>query len=323
MLLFLCFVPKQMFDSLNAEVTHIVHNAWMMDFNQKVNFFEPSCIYPSAVLLCMAAGASLLENKSITIHPSFNIGFPLKRFHFISSISSTMSIQGLIKETVIQDQAAASLMGYGQAKLVTERIATKFGQFCAVPIYLNRVGQIGGDSVNGVWNTREHIPLLIKAAEVMAKMPDQYMTVDWIPVDQCAAVIIELALTAEPPSVEHHSGSINTLVSHLINPHSISWQQFSLLLQSHAIGLHFELVSPKEWLNELMKPGVDPKSNPAIQLIPFYASVFEGLSKGVKQSEFETKETVKAAKTMKECAEINDFYMRKVVAYWRNIGFLN
>jgi thioester reductase-like protein len=96
--------------------------------------FEDSCIRPSYELMRLCSTQSL------------------KQFMFVSSIASAthaVSHMRTIEEKPVDDQKCASSMGYGQSKLVAERLATQYAARFNVPVTIARVGQIAGDSVNG------------------------------------------------------------------------------------------------------------------------------------------------------------------------------
>ncbi len=77
----------------------------------------------------------------------------LKQYMFVSSITAAIrnvaGPQGTVPEQVVDDQHRASAMGYGQSKLVTERLAARYAERFGVPVTIARVGQIAGDSIHG------------------------------------------------------------------------------------------------------------------------------------------------------------------------------
>lgn len=75
-----------------------------------------------------------------------------KQYLFVSSITSAMkaiSSKGTIEEKQVEDPAQANGLGYGQSKLVAERLALRFAARSQLPVTIARVGQIAGDTVNG------------------------------------------------------------------------------------------------------------------------------------------------------------------------------
>ena len=56
------------------------------------------------------------------------------------------------------------------------------------PVNIYRVGQISGDSQNGIWNTNEMSPMMIYASAGQLKiMPNVGEHINWLPVDICSA----------------------------------------------------------------------------------------------------------------------------------------
>jgi thioester reductase-like protein len=117
--------------------TAIIHNAWMLDFNKAVMEFDNTCIKPSYTLLRIASTGDI------------------KQFMFVSSITSASNAAnsaGVVEEKPVHHQEYGGYFGYGQSKLVTERISIEYAKRFNVPVTISRVGQVAGDSINGVWN---------------------------------------------------------------------------------------------------------------------------------------------------------------------------
>jgi thioester reductase-like protein len=62
-------------------------------------------------------------------------------------------------------------MGYAQSKLVGEHIVRNAAMRGARSCVL-RIGQVVGDTVKGIWNKGESIPLMIWSARQMKILPD-------------------------------------------------------------------------------------------------------------------------------------------------------
>ncbi|CAG8826030.1 18183_t:CDS:1, partial [Dentiscutata erythropus] len=149
---------------------------------------------------------------------------------------------------------------------------------------IHRVGQICGDSVNGVWNTQEHIPLMIKGAQFMKVMPNSYSSnVDWIPVDFASQSIVDISLNAPLNDVKQ------VRVNHILNPKRITWNGFLNSLQQS--GINFKIISNKEWLDILLKTPEyqDVSKNPIAALSGFFErSINESLGNQQPNHIFET-----------------------------------
>ncbi|CAG8488325.1 14923_t:CDS:10 [Dentiscutata erythropus] len=190
-----------------------------LDFNSKIEAFERESIAGTVHLLRLA-------REAYTHHQNVH-------FNFTSSVSTTIGSKTNVKEDELtHDITNAMLNGYGLSEFITENVFT------------------------GVWNTREHIPLMIKGAQIMKIMPDSYSSnVDWIPLD-----------------IASQNGDY-IRVNHIVNPKQVTWNEFLKSLQQS--GIDFRIVSNKEWLNTLLNTpeyqNVD--KNPVAALSGFFEKV--------------------------------------------------
>lgn len=247
-------------DELAHHSTSVIHNAWLLNFEATPIEFEESCIKPSYELMRLCSAHAL------------------KQYMFVSSITAAIrnvaGPQGTVPEQVVDDQHRASAMGYGQSKLVTERLAARYAERFGVPVTIARVGQIAGDSIHGTWNTSEHLPLMIKAIETLRAMPDHYMSVDSLPVDVVAETMTTL-LTSAPLPGETEAERENTRVAHLVNPVELPWLDFLKILQSPDLGLpKFRVIKAREWLRLLEESSPDPVANPIKKLQGYFTDMY-------------------------------------------------
>lgn len=108
-------------------------------------------------------------------------------------------------------------MGYGESKLVAELILGKASEKCGVPISIMRIGQIAGstDASDPSWAIQEWVPALVKTSKSLNLVPNNLPSIDWIPIDQLAIVIVEL--------MQHGLNTFELLVYNLVNPHRSPW----------------------------------------------------------------------------------------------------
>lgn len=147
-------------EELARRLTVVIHSAWAVNFNLGVRSFESQHIKGAYNLINLC-----LRTK--TRRPA--------RFYFCSSISAAAGtpLPATIEERHIEDLAHAQAMGYARSKLVTENIiqaaaaASKTGMVASVL----RIGQIVGDTSNGLWNTSEAIPLMLQTAKTLGALP--------------------------------------------------------------------------------------------------------------------------------------------------------
>jgi thioester reductase-like protein len=143
-------------EKLKTEVTAIHHLAWPVNFNIPLPTFTPHLV-----------GLQNLLKLSLEVYRSR----PALLF-FCSSKSTVANTTtaGPVPDEAIEDLNYAANTGYARSKLVGEHIvrnATRAGAHG----YVLRIGQIVGDTVNGVWNDEEFIPAMIRSALTMRALP--------------------------------------------------------------------------------------------------------------------------------------------------------
>jgi nucleoside-diphosphate-sugar epimerase len=153
------------YGSLRGQITHILHNAWPMDFKRKLPSFK--------------AQFQTLHNL-ISLARDAHAMYPLirPRILFISSIAvvgqyPAVHRRVIVPEISMTDKRCTNPFGYGEAKLVCERIMEAARQDYPQELQVSyvRVGQLSGSQETGFWNTREHIPALIKSSQMIGRLP--------------------------------------------------------------------------------------------------------------------------------------------------------
>ncbi|CAG8622724.1 11689_t:CDS:2, partial [Racocetra persica] len=299
---------ENIYSKLVHETTQIYHVAWRLDFNSKIEAFERESIGGTVHLLMLARDAYAHHQN---VH-----------FNFTSSISTTIGSKTNIKEDELpQDIANAMLNGYGLSKFVTEHVSAEWSRKIGFKLDIHRVGQICGDSVTGVWNTREHIPLMIKGAQVMKVMPNSYSSnVDWIPVDVASQSIIDISLNAP---FENDGDYVR--VNHILNPKITTWDEFLESLQQS--GIDFKIVSNEEWLNILLNTpeyqNVD--KNPVVALSGFFEKAMSESSDKSEKHEplFETHKSVNRSLALSNCQKVDAKLTKLFINNWKKISFLD
>jgi nucleoside-diphosphate-sugar epimerase/aryl carrier-like protein len=140
---------------LTSAATHFIHNAWHVNYNERLESFEQVHI----------AGLRHLIDLVAKCRPRPVV------FLFISSVATVARWatrhEEPVEDEIIDDSTAAAPMGYAESKYVAERIvanaASAFG--LAARFAVLRVGQISGPGAdrkimkNGMSETREMAPL--------------------------------------------------------------------------------------------------------------------------------------------------------------------
>lgn len=318
------------YDDMLQNVSHIVHNAWVVDFNLSLASFGEEQIIGVLQLLRFSAKSK---------HEAC--------FYFLSSISAVLNWNladsGPIPEQIITDWSVAEPLGYAQSKYVAERIideAAATGLPCAVW----RIGQVAGPIVRegGMWNRREWFPSLIASSLFLGKIPASLgpnNKIEWVPVDSLSEIIMDLLdqvetapqdLPTEPHLVNSAShddlnGTIAsavkvTLVYNLVNPSSTNWQSLLPVIQAHYTGTILETVSLREWVDALLASisnidHVDIVSeNPAAKLLGFFQTLAERETE--PGPSFKTDQAARASKTFRDLKPVNPEWMVRWLKQW-------
>ncbi|KAJ5189040.1 Male sterility NAD-binding [Penicillium cf. griseofulvum] len=246
-------------------VSLIIHTAWPVNFNLPLPEFEPH-IQGLYNLIQFSLGVQRREPAVLM---------------FCSSISTALRSPSaeILEEPVDLDYA---FMGYGQSKLIGERIVSN-ARRSGARAYSLRIGQVSGHSKKGYWNDSEALPLMIRSALTLGALPQLSETCSWLPVDKLALTILELARTCATSNAfgESQASSSTTVayvddsIFNLCNSREFTWS--SLLHTLENCGFRFDAVSFEEWLLRLRRSEMrgEERVNPAVKLIHHYETMHE------------------------------------------------
>ncbi|CAG8901724.1 unnamed protein product [Penicillium egyptiacum] len=288
------------FDQMLQEVDTIIHNAWKVNFNHRVEAFENPHI----------AGVRRLVEFSVASEKAAHI-------HFISSIST---IEGYssergpsIPEIIFDDPSSALRQGYGESKHVSERICAAASAKCGVPTSIHRVGQIGGPTTEkGMWNKQEWVPSLIATSKTIKQIPNGLglVSVQWVPVDVTAKVIVDIVRTRRGTQEDEPCAAF-----HIVNPRAAEW---SSLIPSVTKYFDMEPVDIKRWI-EILEGFTNPtesdlQDKPALKILDF----FKAISFTDKPGPWtETTKTQAASKTLQRLRAIDAPLMENWIKQWK------
>ncbi|KAL0568452.1 hypothetical protein V5O48_013531 [Marasmius crinis-equi] len=287
-------LTEEEYEGIRKNVTDVIHNAWPVNFILSLDSFDAHI--QGAVNLLNLSSQSEFDAT----------------FYFSSSVSCRQgSAEERCKEDFPPDPSTASGTGYAQSKWVVEKICERAGE-AGVRVGVLRIGQMVGDSVNGVWNETEAWPLLFKSANTVGALPMLDESPQWLPVDYAGRGITEIVLS---PS------SAQAKVYHIVNPdRSVPWSKLMDGLEE--AGIKFERVEPKEWVERLSRSDQDLEKNPTIKLVGFFRNRWVSPSRRTPMV-FETEETGKVASSIRDSPPgLNKELVKKWVERWRESGFL-
>ncbi|KAH8102928.1 hypothetical protein BXZ70DRAFT_927267 [Cristinia sonorae] len=242
--------PKYL-EEVVQSVTHIVHNAWKLDFNLSLSSFE-SHVAGTRGMIDFCA----LCKKHVKIL-------------FSSSISGAQHWDvrnGAVPEDVLMDPAVAGGTGYGSSKYVAERLLAN-ARARGLETTSVRIGQISGSTITGAWNSTDWVPIMIQSSISMGALPILPGNISWIPVDVASRFVLDSILSTE---------SLPAVVN-LVHPHPVPWQEVFTAIKQ-VIGGPLELVPFDDWVSRLEAQSAymrrtDLKDVPAIKLLRFFRNV--------------------------------------------------
>lgn len=155
------------FQELAAEITHIFHGAWLMDFNMKVSSFEPQ-IQAVRDLLELARSA---HRKRAFSKPRLVLASSVAVVGCYPEIASSGAV---VPEIPMENPSATLPIGYAQAKWCCEKVIESARDSVPeeVEASIIRIGQLSGSQSTGFWSSKEHIPALVKACQDIKAVPD-------------------------------------------------------------------------------------------------------------------------------------------------------
>ena len=317
-------LTPQTYQTLLANVTHILHNAWPVDFNLPLSSFAPHLL-------------------GVRHFIDFCARSPLApSVFFVSSISAAMDAPSPVPERILTSFADAAPMAYAQSKHLAERLLDAANRTCGIKSAICRVGQVAGpvlrEHQSGMWNKQEWLPSLIASSKFLGRIPETLgpnELVDWIPVDLLSKIVIELLLPkdcATPPTPNRHHVKAEEppppppppppptpTVYHAVNPHTTPWSE---LLPAILASIHDqpppEPVTLRDWVAALATSAVEHEEhvdrNPAVKLLGFFEQLASG--EGNDAVRFETAETVGASKALGSLEAVKAEWMVGWMRQW-------
>jgi thioester reductase-like protein len=243
---------------------HIIHNAWSVDFNWKLEHFKSVHL---AGVKHLAELAAQSNRKA--------------RLWFVSSIAAAFNWTSngktcKVPEDIILDEQVCANTGYAQSKYVAERVLHQAALTHGVPVTIIRTGQICGPlhHLAGSWKVNDWLPILLQTSSALGLMPRSLgglNEIDWVPTDILADTFVEIMCS-------HRALDRLFQVYHAVNPKRTAW---SALLPAicHRMGDETILVSFNEWIDAVgkIKPTADNlKRYPAIKLLDWFRDQTRG-----------------------------------------------
>ncbi|KAI0757749.1 male sterility protein-domain-containing protein [Daedaleopsis nitida] len=169
-------LSDEMYSKLSSELTHIVHNAWLLNFNLFLPSFEPH-VAGLRALLDLALSSSLARPPQVA---------------FISSIGAVARwpFSSAAPEAALNSPEFSLPQGYSYSKYVSEQILQRAVWLrSTLRATVIRCGQLSGTVTTGAWAKSEYIPRLLRSADELGIVPTGLAPVRWLPVDVAADIL--------------------------------------------------------------------------------------------------------------------------------------
>ncbi|KAJ3543082.1 hypothetical protein NM688_g5900 [Phlebia brevispora] len=302
-------LTSDVYEEIKNSVTHIIHNAWTVNFNHPLSTFESQIAGVRKVIDLLAT-----LNRPV-------------RLLFTSSIGATNGWDprdGPVPERPLDDPQVAAATGYTSSKYVVEQILAK-ADAKGMNLMSLRMGQACGSKSTGAWGTTEWFPILVKSSVALGCLPRMKGPVAWVPLDAIGQMYIDVLVS--PDTLPQ--------VVNVVHPRPTTWTEVLDGIREE-LGGHLPFVSLDEWVAKLDALPAEVSNDelqriPALKLRPF----FRGLANTDKQRRelgensegegallHETSQLRKCSKTMQQLPPMDKENARMWVRYWKSRKYL-
>ncbi|KAJ5726313.1 NRPS-like enzyme [Penicillium malachiteum] len=291
------------------QATHVIHNAWTVNFNLPLAFFKPQLV-----------GVVNLIN----FISQSKYGSP--QFFFVSSMSSVMgdtsSSFGVTPETLVT-MSHPGPNGYANSKYIAEHLLRHAAQQ-GIPCSFARVGQVAGSiQTPGLWSKSEWFPTMVMSSIYLGALPDTLGSmdrIDWLPIDRLAEIIVDLGLRddSEP--------ALN--VYHLLNVNPEPWDRVNRFIVNaveKTFGKSLKTIPLQEWARQVRQDSTDQvldeteiqenlQKNPALKLLDF----FEAIQTKAPANILDTQATARSCEKLRDVDAVKEGWIQKWVQEWKS-----
>ena len=347
-------LPRYKYAELLHDVTHILHNAWEVNFNLSLRSFEPHILGVRRFIdFCSQSrfGASIF---------------------FTSTIGTVMGWTAQhtepTPEKLIDDWCLPQHTGYAESKFICEQLLAEASSVSGVDAVVCRIGQVAGPTTTeGRWSEKEWFPSIIASSVDLRIVPKDLgpmEAVDWLPVDVLAKVIMELYIDRETTiprqfmSSNSHYGNTDSVdsathpllnsnmesdaspylpsmkasqqgelsgvvdgtaticeVHHTVNPHKTTYSELLPTFLTH-LPDGIKPVTLKEWVGQLEESQDELHGNSATRLLEFYQDMVRMEERGQRTVSLSTYKTMQRSPTLKNIGAVSPTWMSGWIRQW-------
>ena len=309
-------LPPQTYLELLENVTHIMHQAWQVNWALPMEHFEPAI-------------KGVRQLVDFCVQSAYNA-----TLIFVSTIGALMGWTDYhpnpVPEILMTDWRTAGETGYAEAKFVSEQILARACTVSSLKVRICRIGQVAGPTTSkGCWNMSEWFPSLIQTAIYLGAIPKDLSaleTVDWIPVDKLAESMNEAYFTGDISATTNRHISSNDEISddkiksdncqvlHFINPRKTTYATLLPLILRY-LPTNVRQIEYDDWVT-LMEQSRQVRQNPARRLLGMYKDMIRKHQAGVEVVQLGTSLSTQKSEILRNLGPVNNQWMSNWMQQW-------
>ncbi|KAB8339008.1 hypothetical protein FH972_021947 [Carpinus fangiana] len=185
-------VSQQTWDKLASEVDVIIHNGAKVHWVEPYSTLKTANVYPTMSLIRLAATG---KPKQMAFVSSTSV-LDTEAFAQKSDEIIRTGGQGISEDDDLESSRRGLSNGYGQTKWASEYLMREAGRR-GLSGAIIRPGYVTGESTTGISITDDFIIRMLRGSQELEARPDIRNTVNMVPVDHVARVVVAAAL--HPP----------------------------------------------------------------------------------------------------------------------------
>ena len=225
-------MKEDIYERLSMEVDAVYHNGALLNFLFPYGYLEGTNVGGTRECLRFASLGKA------------------KYFHYISSYSVYDNPSHFGKKVYESDPLTSSegyFLGYSETKWVSEKLV-QIARERGLKACIYRPGEIAGDTVHGIWETKDLLSRMITGCIQMQKAPAINTRFHMVPVDYVADAIAHIS---------RQEGACG-LAFNILNPGKLTVNK--VVRASHRNGYKISIVPYDRWKKELLQTNI--RENP-------------------------------------------------------------
>ena len=303
---------------LLASATHILHNAWPVNFNLALDTFSDPHVRGVRQFIDFSSRSS----HAAHLYFLSTVGTVRRWSSEQEQIEHDSTIPKKVPEQIFESWDVSQRMGYTESKQISERLLDSAAWICDQRTTVCRLGQIAGPVLRrekGKWNLQEWFPSLIASSAYLGLIPESLgpmEMIDWVPVDILADTIVGLSLSDD----QSQNGEQGAQVHHIVNQRATPWSALlPVVLEQFHDSQRPRQVPLRSWVDALKEnAGSDPddaSKNPAVKLLPFFDELADGDSKESAVT-LDTEKTAEKSERLRSLTAVGEEWMALWMRQW-------